>query len=558
MKFSELPYKRVDFEEIEKIYEDLIQRAEAAKSGEELFAVHKERYEMQKEVSTNFIIAHIRRDLNTADEFYTTEMDYYDEKLPVLSGYDVRYEKILYDSPYREFLEEKLGKVTFKNMELSFKSFDEKLIPLSQEENQLVSRYTKLIASAKIPFQGEEYNLSLMTPFTTSKDREVRKSAWKAVSEYFLSVTDEIDEIYDLLVKNRTEQARMMGYENFVELGYYRMGRNCYDQEMVDNFRKQVKQYFVPFVEKLHQKRKNRLGLDALKYYDSGVYFENGNPTPSGTPEEILQAGQEMYHELSKETAEFFDYMMGHELFEVLGKKNKRAGGYMTFISEYKFPFIFANFNGTSGDVNVITHECGHAFQRYLVRNEEIEEFTNLTMETAEIHSMAMEYFTYQWMEKFFGERGADYRDMHFMDSVIFIPYGSMVDEFQHIVYANPDMTPAERKAVWAQLEKEYRPSMDYEDDAFFATGGFWQKQGHIFQSPFYYIDYVLAGVCAMQFKGMMEENFKDAWERYMTFCKMAARDFFVQEIAAVGLASPFEDGCMKKLVASLGKGIEF
>lgn len=558
MIFTDLPYKRVDFDEVERIYSDLIFRAKNAKSGEELFAVHKERYVMQGDITTNFLLAHIRRDMDTTDEFYMKEMEYYDEKLPVLSKQDLEYEKTLYESPYRAYMEGKLGKVTFKNMELSFKSFDEKLIPLSQEENQLVSRYTKLIASAEIPFDGGVYNLSLMTPFTTSSDREVRKRAWKAVSDYFMTVTDEIDEIYDLMVKNRTEQARLMGYDNFVELGYYRMGRNCYDKEMVENFRKQVKEYFVPFVEKLHRVRRERLGVDALKYYDNGVYFPNGNPAPTGTPEEILESGREMYHELSKETADFFDYMMEHGLFDVLGRKNKRAGGYMTFIPNYKFPFIFANFNGTSGDVNVITHECGHAFQRYLVKDEEITEFTNLTMETAETHSMSMEYFTYQWMDKFFGERKVDYLDMHFMDSVIFIPYGTMVDEFQHHVYENPDMTPKERKELWARLEKEYRPSLDYEDDPFFGQGGFWQKQGHIFQSPFYYIDYVIAGVCAMQFKGMMDENYGEAWEKYVKLCRLAAKDFFVNAVKEVGLASPFEEGCMEGLVKQLEKGVAF
>lgn len=554
MIFTELPYKRVDFDEVERIYGDLILRAKNAKSGEELFAVHKERYAMQGDITTNFLLAHIRRDMDTTDEFYTKEMEYYDEKLPLLSGQDLEYEKALYESPHRTYMEEKLGKVTFKNMELSFKSFDEKLIPLSQEENQLVSRYTKVIASAEIPFDGEVYNLSLMTPFTTSSDREVRKRAWKAVSDYFLTVTDELDEIYDLLVKNRTEQARMMGYENFVELGYYRMGRNCYDKAMVENFRKQVKEYFVPYVEKLQKVRQERLDVDALKYYDNGVYFKNGNPAPTGTPEEILKAGQEMYHELSKETADFFDYMMEHGLFDVLGRKNKRAGGYMTFLPNYKFPFIFANFNGTSGDVNVITHECGHAFQRYLVKDEEISEFTNLTMETAETHSMSMEYFTYQWMDKFFGDRKADYLDMHFMDSVIFIPYGTMVDEFQHHVYENPEMTPTQRKELWAHLEKEYRPSLDYEEDPFFGQGGFWQKQGHIYQSPFYYIDYVIASVCAMQFKGMMDQNYEEAWDRYVRLCKLAAKDFFVNVVKEVGLASPFDDGCMEGLVKQLDK----
>lgn len=554
MKFSEMPYTRVDLAKVEEQYKDFIARAKEAKSGEELFAIHQERYKFTADVMTNFTIAHIRHDIDTTDEFYTKENDYYDEIRPILENYEVAYAKVLYESPYREYMESKIGKVTFKNMEIALKSFDEKLIPLMQEENALVSRYTKLIATAKIPFDGEIYNLSLMTKFTTADDRDTRKRAWKAMSDYFMTVTDEIDEIYDLMVKNRTAQAKMLGYENYVELGYYRMNRNCYDKEMVANFRRQIKETFVPFAEKLHEERRKSIGVDKLKYFDNGVYFKNGNPAPIGTPEEILKAGQEMYRELSPETAEFFDFMMENELFDVLGRKTKRAGGYMTFIDNYKSPFIFANFNGTSGDVDVITHECGHAFQGYLMRDEEIREFSDITMETAEIHSMSMEYFTYGWMDKFFGDRKDDYLKMHFADSAIFVPYGTMVDEFQHIVYENPDMTPAERKAVWMKLEGEYRPFIDYEDDPFFSTGGFWQRQSHIFQSPFYYIDYVLASVCAMQFKVMMDEDFKNAWNNYLKLCKLSAKDFYVNMIKEVGLNSPFADGCIEELVEKLDK----
>lgn len=554
MKFSEMPYTRVDLAKVEEQYKDFIARAKEAKSGEELFAIHQERYKFTADVMTNFTIAHIRHDIDTTDEFYTKENDYYDEIRPILENYEVAYAKVLYESPYREYMESKIGKVTFKNMEIALKAFDEKLIPLMQEENALVSRYTKLIATAKIPFDGEIYNLSLMTKFTTADDRDTRKRAWKAMSDYFMTVTDEIDEIYDLMVKNRTAQAKMLGYENYVELGYYRMNRNCYDKEMVANFRRQIKETFVPFAEKLHEERRKSIGVDKLKYYDNGVYFKNGNPAPIGTPEEILKAGQEMYRELSPETAEFFDFMMENELFDVLGRKTKRAGGYMTFIDNYKSPFIFANFNGTSGDVDVITHECGHAFQGYLMRDEEIREFSDITMETAEIHSMSMEYFTYGWMDKFFGDRKDDYLKMHFADSAIFVPYGTMVDEFQHIVYENPDMTPAERKTVWMKLEGEYRPFIDYEDDPFFSTGGFWQRQSHIFQSPFYYIDYVLASVCAMQFKVMMDEDFKNAWNNYLKLCKLSAKDFYVNMIKEVGLNSPFADGCIEELVEKLDK----
>ena len=554
MKFSEMPYTRVDMNKVEETYKDLIERAKNAKSGEELFAVHQERYQFMGDVATNMTLAHIRHDIDTADEFYTAENDYYDEVGPLLENYDNMYSKVLFESPHRAYMESKIGKVPFKNIEIALKAFDEKLIPLMQEENALSSRYTKVIASAKIPFDGEVYNLSLMGKFTTSNDRDVRKRAWKAVSDFFVTVADELDEIYDLLVKNRTAQAKMLGYENYVELGYYRMNRNCYDKAMVENFRKQIKEVFVPFAEKLHEERRERLGIEKLKYYDNGIYFLNGNPAPTGTPEEILKAGQDMYRELSPETAEFFDFMMENELFDVLGRKTKRAGGYMTFLPNYKSPFIFANFNGTSGDVDVITHECGHAFQGFVTRNEEIREFTDITMETAEIHSMSMEYFTYDWMGKFFGDRKDDYYKMHLADSAIFVPYGTMVDEFQHHVYENPDMTPAERNALWLKLESEYRPYLDYEDIPFFSTGGWWQRQLHIYQMPFYYIDYVIASICAMQFKTMMDEDYKKAWDNYLKLCKLSARDFFTNMIKEVGLNSPFEDGCIAALVEKLDK----
>ena len=552
MKCSEMPYNRIDMDEVKAFFEKLIADSKNAKSGEEQFELHKKYYEFMSEIHTNRILGTFRHDCDTSDEFYTKENDYLDEIMPLISNLENDYSKVLYESPYRDYLESKISKVAFKNIELANKSIDEKILPLMQEENALVSRYDKIIASAKIPFDGEEYNLSLLRKFLTSDDRETRKRAWKAYSDYFTSVTGEIDEIFDKLVKNRTKQAKELGYDNFVELGYNRMNRNAYRRAEVENFRKQVKESFVPFVCEIQEMRRKQIGVDALKYYDNEVYYLNGNPAPTGTPEEILKSGQKMYRELSPETAEFFDFMTENELFDVLGRKTKKQGGYMDFLPKYKAPIIFANFNGTSGDVDVITHECGHAFQGYVTRDDEIKEHNDLTMETAEIHSMSMEYFTYQWMDKFFGDRADEYRKMHFMDAITFVPYGCMVDEFQHIIYDKPELTPAERKAVWADLEKQYRPWLDYEDNEFFTTGGWWQKQGHIFWDPFYYIDYVLASVVAMEFKVWMDKDFKDAWNHYLQLCKLSVKDFYENELKEVGLDSPFADGTIKGLVDSL------
>lgn len=554
MKFKDMPYKRVEYETAEKELRGLIEEFKAAQSPEEQFEVHKKYYALNNRLSTMMTIAHIRHDIDTTDEFYNKENEYYDEIRPKVANLVVEYKQAMYESPYRAYLEEIIGKVAFKNMELELKSFDEKLIPLMQEENALTTRYDKLIAGAKIDWEGETLNLSLLRPYLTNNDRSVRRKAYEKYSAFFLSIADELDEIYDKLVKNRTQQAKQMGYDNYIELGYYRMNRNCYDKEMVENYRRQIKEYFVPFAEKLHERRRQRLGLEKLSYIDTGVYFPDGNPAPIGTPEEIIRAGQKMYSELSAETKEFFDFMTENELFDVLGRKTKKAGGYMTSLPEYGAPFIFANFNGTSGDVDVITHECGHAFQGYLSAKDPIQEHWDITMETAEIHSMSMEFFAEKWMDLFFGNRAGDYKDMHLEDAAAFIPYGCMVDEFQHIVYENPKLTPKQRRQEWLKLEQIYRPHMDYESDPFFGAGGFWQKQLHIYDYPFYYIDYCLAQTCAFQYKVMMDEDYNQAWQSYLKLCRLSASGFFTDMLKEVGLESPFEDGCIKEVIEKIEK----
>lgn len=556
MKFQDMPYKRIDFEEVQKKFRDLIEEFQDAKTGEEQFEIHKKYYQLTNDVETYSTIATIRHDVDTIDTFYKEENDYYDASMPKYRDMVIEYQKVLFQSPYRAYLEQKIGQVAFKSMELAFKGFDKKIIELMQEENALTTRYSNLLASAEIEWEGDTLNLSLMTPYLQSEKQEIRKRAYEKYIAYFESVGEELDLIYDELVKNRTAQAKALGYKNYVELGYYRMNRNSYGQEEVAKFRKQVKEDFVPFVKKVHEKRKERLGLQKLTHKEEGIYFPQGNPKPIGTPEEILKCGQKMYEALSAETKEFMDFMMDNELFDVLGRKTKSGGGYMTYLPNYHAPFIFANFNGTSGDVDVITHECGHAFQGYLSGMDPIKEHADITMETAEIHSMSMEFFTNPWMKDFFGERYKDFLKMQLEDAIIFIPYGTMVDEFQHMVYENPDMTPKQRHEVWRKLEDVYRPYLSYED-RFFDEGRIWQKQRHIYMSPFYYIDYVLAQTCAFQYKIWMDDNYEAAWESYLKLCRLSASDFYGNMLSEVGLKVPFEDGSMKAIAEKLEEKLE-
>ena len=555
MKFKDMTYERIDFAKAKAELSEIMEKSKAAKSGEEQFEIHKEFYQLNDKIQTQVTLCSIRHTIDTTDEFYEKEQNYYDEQIPEYSNMCVEYQKILFHSPYRQVLEEKIGQVAFKNMEIAMKSVSEEIIPLMQEENTLVTEYEKLLASAQIPWGEETLNLSLLTPYLKHKDAKIRREAQEKQNEFFLSIQDKLDELYDKLVKNRTLQAKKLGFETYTPLGYLRMQRNCYGREEIENLRRQVKEVWVPFAESIFEKRKERLGMSKLSYTDEVVYSPKGNPQPEGTPEEILQAGQQMYEELSSETKEFFDFMMDNELLDVFGRKTKAVGGYMTYIPDYKAPFIFANFNGTSGDVDVMTHECGHAFQGYLAAEDPIREHADIGMETAEIHSMSMEFFTEPWYHLFFGKETAqEYTDMHLEDAVIFVPYGCMVDEFQHIVYDNPELTPKERKQAWKDLEGVYKPHLFYDGLEFFENGCFWQKQHHIYSFPLYYIDYVIAQLCAFEYKIWMDKDREAAWQSYLKLCKMSASKFHTELLEEAGLETPFKNGVLAKIVENLKK----
>lgn len=552
MKFNEYVYERPDVEAFGNKFKDLLNGFTSAATYEEQDQAMTEINKLRSEFDTLQQIVSIRHSIDTNDEFYKEEQDFFDEKGPIVQEYITEYYRALVSSKFREELENKWGRQLFRLAELSLKIFSPEIIEDLQQENKLTTEYAKLIASAKIPFEGEERTLSQLVPFQQSTDRDMRKRAMEAFSGFMSENEETLDRIYDDLVKIRTNMAKKLGFENFVELGYARMARTDYNADMVAQFRNQVLEYIVPVATKLRERQKNRIGVDELLYYDENFAFKSGNATPKGDPEWIVGNGAKMYSELSKETNEFFAFMQENGLMDLVAKKGKQSGGYCTYISEYKAPFIFSNFNGTSGDIDVLTHEAGHAFQVYESRSFEVPEYGFPTYEACEIHSMSMEFFTWPWMDLFFKEEADKYRFDHLASALLFIPYGVTVDEFQHFVYENPDATPAERKQAWREIERKYLPHRDYAGNEYLERGGFWQKQSHIFNTPFYYIDYTLAQICAFQFWKKMHENREAAWEQYLHLCRQGGSQSFTELVKVAGLISPFEEGCVTSVIGSI------
>ncbi len=555
MKQCELPYVRFDYEQAEKKLGEIIEGITAAKSAKEQFEYYKQFNSVMEDYSTAESIAYVRFTLNTEDKFYSDEMDYYDEIGAKVSAASIPFAKAVVNSEFKEELQKYVSPVAIKNLEISLKSIDESIVPEMQEEAKLSTEYKKLLSSAQIPFDGGVHNIPQLGKYCNDVDREVRKAAYNAMGQWLKDNGDKFDDIYDRMVKNRDIQAKKLGYKNYVELGYYRMGRNCYSPEDIEVFRNGVIKYWVPFVSEFKKRQAEELGVDKLYLYDNSNVLKKGNPEPIGTVEEIFENGKKMYEGMSASTGEFINFMLEHDLFDVIARKGKSGGGYCTAFPKYKMPFIFANFNGTFDDVDVLTHEAGHALAFYEgMKNIEDPQLQSGGMETCEVHSMSMEFFAWKYMELFFGERADEYRRMHFEHAVDFIPYGTMVDYFQQKVYESPEMTPAERKQLWLDLEATFRPDICNDGITYIEEGGRWQYQSHIFERPFYYIDYCLAQSVSFDFLIEMHKDYGKAFAKYTEFLKKGGTKVFTDLVTDAGFDSLFSENALANIVAELRK----
>lgn len=551
-KFEDIEYVRPDFEAVKAFYQGLNERVRSASSYAEVKACILDEEEYSSHINTMATVVEIRHTVNTADEFYEKEEEYISHSYPEVMPYMQAFNKALLNSPFKEDIDKEYGEQFLKMVKLGADSFCEKNVPLMQEENELTNRYQKLTAGCKIPFDNGEHNLYGILKYFSDPDREVRCRAAKLYAEFFEKNDEELGEIFDRLVKIRHQMGVNMGFENFIPLGYMQQGRLDYDEKDVEAFRAQVLEELVPFCEKLYKAQAKRIGVDKIYYYDEQLIFNGGNAVPVGDRAYLVEKAREMYRDMSKETGEFIDFMIEHELMDLDNKPNKAATGYMTTLNDYKAPFVYSCFNGTTGDVDVLTHEMGHAFAGYMaMRNQPLQALWSEPTDIAEIHSMSMEQFAYPYAELFFGEKAEQYRFQHLQEALTFVPFGVAVDEFQHIVYANPDMTPSERTAAWHTLEKKYMPWRDYgEDNDFFARGGWWYHKLHIYHYPFYYVNYTLTTMGAMEFKKKQAENKAACWQDYMTLCKVGGSLGYLQTLKAANLANPFEKGGVKRAVS--------
>ena len=534
--------------------EEFIKELNACKNADEAAKVIKKLNKYNSKIETQASIIYVLYSCDTTNKKYAKAQNYLDEVSPTFSKYGQDVTKLLANATYRAELEKKFGSFLFKKYDISLKTFDEKIMPELMQINKLTSEYDLIFGSAQIEFRGQALNLSQLGKYLQDSDRETRREAAKAMDKWLGEHEQRIGEIYGELVLLRDKMAKKLGYKSFTELGYYMLGRTDYNADMVKVYREQIAREVVPVCNKLYKEQMKRLGIKNPQYFDYNLMFKSGNPVPAGNPKYLVEQAQKMYSDLGPESKEFFDFMVEYELMDLEARKGKAPGGYCTYFPVYKSPFIFSNFNGTQGDVNVLCHEGGHAFQAYLSSNIKVPELMNPTLESCEIHSMSMEFFAWPYMEGFFGKDAEKYRFLHLADSIEFLPYGITIDEFQHWVYEHPTATHEERCAAYKEIESRYTPHKKYDDCPTLARGTWWMRQSHIFGSPFYYIDYTLAQVVAFQFAVGNMKNHEKTWKKYIKLCKMGGKYPFLELLEKNHLRNPFVDGNVRKVIRPLAK----
>ncbi len=547
-KFSEIEYKRPDFAEIKEGIKAYIENFKSAKNFKEAKSLFEEYQKSTEELSTMYEVAMIRNTVDTRDEFYEVEVAFFNENLPELEPLEKEADELILNSPYKDKFSSAYGRIFIKDMEIRQKLVSAEIIPDKVEEAKLSQEYSKITAQCKCDFDGEECNFYGLLKHLESTDRDERIRAYKAWADMYESVSEKLDEIYSKLTKVRDSMAKKLGFKNYIEYIYLANGRYDYTAEDVAKFRENVRKYITPAVAKLFEEQRKTIGVDKLHYYDEQLTSPTGNANPEGTTAEKVEKAKQMYNEMNAQTGEFFNFMCEHELFDLESKPGKHMGGYCTFLPKYKAPFIFSNFNGTSADVDVLTHEAGHAFQAYSsCKYVPLLSMTWSTAEISEIHSMSMEFFTYPWMDKFFADPDK-YRKAHLADALKVIPYMVSVDEFQHRVFEKPEMTAEERYAVWSEIEKKYMPWRDYDGNEFLEKGGFWMQKQHIFMYPFYYIEYALAQTCTFQYYARMKKSRAEAWADYYRLCCAGGSRGYLELLDIGNLKVPFDEKVIKKV----------
>ena len=551
---NNLKYEQPNIESDTKEYERLLVELNSAKSAEEQLKIIEEINAIRDNFFSMYWLSYINYLLDVNSDFWNEQENFFAKNDPIMNNLKLKYYAVLNNSEFKDELKSVIGDKVFRIAKLEVSLLSDEIIEDRIKEKELRNAYSKIIGSAKIKFREEELTLKQLSKYLSSLDREERIEASQKATEFFESVEEEIDNILDRLIKIRNNMARNLGFKSYTDMSYVEMRRLDYGRSEIESFRNQIVKYVVPFVGKLKELQKESLGLDKLKYYDEGVLFKDGNQTPKGDTKWIVEQASKMYKEISPKLHYLFRKMVDENLMDLDSRQGKSSIGITTYIPNHKVPIFISSFNGTAGNIATLTHEFGHSFQLYSSKDLKYYENWWPTFDTCEIHGESMNLLTLPYAKLFFDEDHQKYTYANLLGTLSNLCYISLIDEFQHAIYDEENLSIEGRKTRFRELEKKYMPWVDFEANDYLEKGNGWQKIDHIFSTPFYFIDHALGKAVALQFYAQVIENPNETWNKYIDFCALGGRYSFVESIESIGFKNPFEKDLIKDLVQKVEK----
>lgn len=548
--FSDLVYECPDFVALSKEIEKITTKVKTATSYAEIREAMFDIEAMKEDISMAYNLAFIRNFQDPTDEYYVNEVQKVSEGVTLADFNELNI--ALLESPFAGDIDNEFGEAYLDKVRIDLKVHG-KGKELMVEEQMLVAKYQQLKAGLKYEFDGKELSEAELKKYYDSTDREVRRKAKTVFYDVHMEHRDEFEDILNKLIKVRIEIAKANGFDSYLDYMNLEKGRKGYGEKELNAFCEEVKKDLVPFYSVLYKAQAKRIGVPKLASYDYNIVFPDGNPEPAGDATYLLNAAKEMYHDLSKESGEFIDFMLKHELIDAEASSKKIANmGFCTHIEKYKLPFIFGNCNGTAWDVIVVTHEVGHALQGYLsMRKQKLIDYYDGGNDIAEVPSKTMEQFAYPYAEKFFGKDAEKFKFLHLSEALIEIGSYSSLNEFENYVYSNPEASTKERALEYNRIKKLYDPELDNSEFTEYIEAGC-DLYGNmaLYMFPKYVISYALSAMGAMEFKKKMIADKENGWKDYMALCEAGGSLSYPELLKLANISLPYKEGSVASATA--------
>lgn len=555
MTFIPEDFDASSWENIEPYVDDLIQRNLSCSSC--LEKLISDSSNLAEHISETGALLYIGMTCDTENETKKNDfLNFVENVRPKLSKFSDKLNRRIAEHPSVGDLPDRYD-LMIRGIKSDIDIFREENIPLGVEQTKLVTKAQGITGGMTVEFEGEERTFPEMKAFLESNNRSVREKAWKSMVSRWMNDSEELSEIFDELIKIRHEIAKNAGFDSYTNYMFKAMHRFDYTVEDCLTFHNSIEKVCMPIVREINEKRRSSFNLEILSPWDvneksgSGPDIEGKNPLrPFDNVDEMVQKLSELFHKMSRDLGNKFDKLVEMDTLDLETRKGKAPGGYQYYLEKSRVPFIFMNAAGLQGDLETMIHESGHAFHSLYCGHLDLIDERNYPIEFAEVASMSMELLTQdEWQIFYDNDDEVNRAILSHLEGVVFLlPWIATIDAFQHWIYANPNHTREERTEYWLSLRDRFGSKMDWKDNGDFRELS-WQQQGHLFGVPFYYIEYGIAQLGALQLWQTHRKSPEKALKDYENAMKLGNTKILPELFAAAELKLGFDEKHVDSLI---------